>query len=431
VKNLSIAQYFQARVIIPCLLAWQRRSFHDLICLLEWLFLLGAILPNILIPLLVPSSVPIHLGTSAPPWQIMTIILFGAMGFRRSKQSLRAKIFYTIVGMMLVYVPIFLAPRIPYIAPPLHLIIVIRSCLLFGRLGQFITTLVSYGLFSISMVSIKPDAMMFGTPVSNREIFNMMLMTRLNGAVAILVISLFILLLINALFSIQRSRHELAQAHDQLRHYALRIENQAMLQERNRIAHEMHDALGHALTAQSLQLETVQYFWHSDIDKASRSLSQARQLGSQALSDLRQAVSVLRADPLHGLPLEDAIAKLIETFHQATGVLPSCTLRLDGVFPVSVKSCSYRVVQEALTNIAKHSQATEVSLHLQVTSEQLNILIQDNGIGFEPSQTVSGFGLQGMRERIIASGGSFSIVSQSGLGCKVVAQVPLTKVEFT
>jgi signal transduction histidine kinase len=258
VKNLSIAQYFQGRVITPCLLAWQRRSFHDLIRLLEWLFLLGAILPNILLPLLDPSWASMPSGTPAPP------------------------------------------------------------C-----------------------------------------------------------------------------------------------------------------ALGHALTAQSLQLETVQYFWHSDVDKASRSLSQARQLGSQALNDLRQTVSVLRADPLHGLSLEEAIAKLIETFHQATGVLPSCALRLDGAIPISVKSCTYRVVQEALTNIARHSQATEVSLYLQVTSDQLNILIQDNGIGFEPSQTVSGFGLQGMKERIIASGGSFSIVSQSGLGCKVMAQVPLAKVEFT
>jgi signal transduction histidine kinase len=431
VKNLPIAQYFQRRVITPCLLAWQRRSSHDLIIFLEWLFLLGAILPNIVLPLLAPSWLHIPFGAIAPPWQVMTIILFGAMGFRRPRQNLRAKKIYTIAELMLVYVPVFLAPGIPYIAPPLHLIIVIRSCFIFGRLGQFITTLVSYGLFSISMVWIEPGAMIFGAALPKNQVFNMMWLIRLNGVFAILLISLFILVLINTLFSIQRSRHELAQAHDQLRHYALRIENQAMLQERNRIAHEMHDALGHALTAQSLQLETVQYFWHSDIDKASRSLSQAKQLGSQALNDLRQVVSVLRADPLQGLSLEEAIAKLIQTFHQATGVLPSCTFRLDGVVPVSVKSCIYRVMQEALTNIAKHSQATEVSLYLQVTSEQLNILIQDNGIGFEPDQTASGFGLQGMKERIIASGGLFSLVSQSGLGCKVMAQIPLTKVEFT
>ncbi len=106
--------------------------------------------------------------------------------------------------------------------------------------------------------------------------------------------------------------------------------------------------------------------------------------------------------------------------------MPSYTLRLNQVLPRNVSLPIYRVVQEALTNIAKHSQSTEVSIYLQTTSRQLNVLIQDNGVGYDPDQNISGFGIQGMQERVLALGGLFSIASQLGLGCKVMVQVPLT-----
>ncbi len=256
-----------------------------------------------------------------------------------------------------------------------------------------------------------------------------MFMTRLNASFAFILISTFILLLTNALFFVQQSRQELTLAHDRLRQHALRIEDQAMLQERNRIAREMHDALGHTLTAQSLQLDTIHCFWQSEPDKASRSLSEAKRLSTQALKEVRQAISMLRADPLQGMARDGVIAKLIQSFHQSTGTLPNCTLQLAVAPPTNVNLCIYRVVQEALTNIAKHSHTTEVNIYLQTTSKQVNVLIQDNGIGFAPSQNQSGFGLQGMQERTLALGGLFSIVSQVGLGCKIMAQIPLTELQ--
>jgi signal transduction histidine kinase len=417
-----MAQYVQSKTA-TFLDAGQWRTPTHLLLVLEWIFLTGAILINILLPL--PGQFPTAIPNWSPfPfWQVLTVGIFGIIGLKRPNQRWDLKVFYTIAEFGIVYIPILLDPHLSYIFPPLHLIIVIRSCSMFKKFGQLVTTVCANILFFISLSSQQTGTMLSRSGIE----VHMKTAIRLNAVFAFLLISIFILLLVNALFFVQRSRQELAYAHDRLRQYALRIEDQAMLQERNRIAHEMHDALGHVLTAQSLQLATVQHFWNSDPDKANQALSQAKRLGSQALNELRQAVSTLRADSLQGLSLEDAIAKLIHTFHQATGVLPSCTLRLDRVPPKNMRLCIYRLVQEALTNIAKHSHATDVSIYLQTTPKQLNILIQDNGIGFNPTQNISGFGLQGMQERTLALDGLFSIVSQPGLGCKIMAQIPFAE----
>jgi signal transduction histidine kinase len=413
----------------PFLKAWQNRTPADLLLLLEWMLLLGGFLANLVLP------APFQTLSGAPSWssiqlfQVPFMIVFGLMGLKRPKQSLFLKTLYTIAEFGLVYLPTILDASFFYIFPPFHLIIVIRSCSMFGKVGQLITAIVGNLLFFTAFSSQKATIIDFNSTINIEQFSNMLFAAQLSATFGFILISTFILLLTNTLLFVQRSRQELSQAHDRLRQYALQIEDQAMLQERNRIAREMHDALGHALIAQNLQLETVHCFWNSDPDKAARALSEAKHLGSQALHDVRQAVSTLRGNALQGLSLDEAIAKLIQTFYQTTGILPSCTFRLAVVSPKAVNLCVYRVVQEAFTNIAKHSHATEVSIYLQASPKQLNILIQDNGIGFEPSQNTSGFGLQGMEERILALDGLFSVVSQAGLGCKIMAQIPLAELQ--
>jgi signal transduction histidine kinase len=408
---------------------WRRRTPEDLLLALEWMFLIGAILVNIFSPpppFLFPDALP---STSGFPWlQVLTIIAFGLMGLNRPRQKWVNKVLYTTAEFGLIYLPIFINPRLSFIFPPLHLIILIRSCSMFGKFGQLLTAIWANSLFIVAMFFQKLDIQGVQAATNNTEqLLNIAMTMRLNAMMALVLISTFILLLTDALLSVQRSRQELALAHDRLRQYALQIEDQAILQERNRIAREMHDALGHTLTAQSLQLDTARYFWQTDAEKAVRSLNEAKQLTIQALSEVRQAISTLRADPLQGLPLDGAIGKLIQNFHQTTEILPSWTLRLTHMPPTNVSFCVYRVVQEALSNIARHSHATEVNIYLQTTAKHLNVVIQDNGIGFDPSQNSSGFGLQGMQERVLGLGGLLSIVSQPELGCKVMAQLPLTE----
>jgi signal transduction histidine kinase len=105
---------------------------------------------------------------------------------------------------------------------------------------------------------------------------------------------------------------ELAVANAQLREYTLRIEELATVQERNRIARDIHDSVGHALTVLNLHLEAALKLWQTDPESATEFLTEAKQLGSHALKEVRQSISTLRVDPLVGLSLPDAIADLVE-----------------------------------------------------------------------------------------------------------------------
>jgi signal transduction histidine kinase len=232
----------------------------------------------------------------------------------------------------------------------------------------------------------------------------------------------------NALLTERQSREKLTFAHEQLRQYALRIENQATLQERNRIARDIHDSLGHSLTALNVQLETALKLWSSDPAKATNFLVQAKRLGSTALQDVRHSVSAMRSDPLQGRSLAETIASLTEEFKRSTNISPLCNIWLGRSVPPELNIVIYRIVQEALTNITKYAEATEVKIQLQALPNELNLIIQDNGKGFELKQNTTGFGLQGMRERTLAQGGQFEIHSLPKTGCKIMAKFPLARV---
>jgi signal transduction histidine kinase len=413
----------------PFLKEWQKRKPADLLLWLEWILLVGGILINFILPQPFKTTPAISNGSSIQIFQVISIVLFGLMGLKRPRHSLFLKILYNIVEFSLLYLPSTINPDFIFAFPPFHLIILIRNCSMFGNIGQLVTIvfgnlLLFNSFFNQDVNLIDPKSI-----TDTAQFASTMFAAKLNAIFAFVMISTLILLMANLLFFLQRGREELAEANDRLRQYALRIEDQAMLQERNRIAREMHDALGHTLTAQGLQLETSLHFWNSHPEKAFQSLDESKRLNTQALKDVRQTISMLRSDPLQGLKLDGAIAKQIHSFHQTTGILPKCSLQFTNMPTVNVSLCIYRVIQEALTNIAKHSQASEVNIYLKTTPKQVNILIQDNGVGFAPSENESGFGLQGMQERILALGGLFSIVSERGLGCKIMTQLPLDELK--
>lgn len=156
-------------------------------------------------------------------------------------------------------------------------------------------------------------------------------------------------------------------------------------------------------------------------------MREAKQLGTQALQDVRRSLSTLRANPLQGQPLNSAIAKTLQEFHQTTGIALKTDIGAAQPLPVDLATAVYRILQESLTNIARHSQATEVSVALTYQPHQLQLQVEDNGQGFEPAQNTSGFGLQGMRERAAALGGELSLESQPEQGCRLQVQLPLPR----
>jgi signal transduction histidine kinase len=228
--------------------------------------------------------------------------------------------------------------------------------------------------------------------------------------------------------TVRRLQAKLFKALEQERSLNQRIEEMAVLEERNRIARDIHDSLGHALVALNIQIETALTLWQDAPERAYTILTEAKQLGSEALQAVRESVSDMRSDPLQGQLLDVAIATLIQEFHHTAGVLPECHIDLSRPLSNQVNTVVYRIVQEGLTNIYKHAKAKAVQLQIQTTADSLLLVLQDNGNGFQIDQNRTGFGLQGMRERTTALGGQLEITSNPGTGCRITARFPRVNV---
>ena len=228
------------------------------------------------------------------------------------------------------------------------------------------------------------------------------------------------------------AEQELSQALAQSESLNDKIAEMTTLEERNRIARDIHDSLGHALVALNIQIEAALALWNSDTKQAYTSLQEAKQLGSDALNAVRNSVAEIRADALQGQLLEQALASLLQEFEQTSQITPTVSIDLSWPFPNAVNIAVYRTVQEGLTNICKYAKATEVLLEIQTTATGLQLRLEDNGGGFCQSSQKSGFesgfesgfGLRGMKERAAVLGGQVDVLSTPGQGCRVVASFP-------
>ena len=384
-----------------------------LLLYLEWLLLATAALMEVLHPFQSLWSLLLRVGA---------IALFGAIGLRLPTVRLGRKVLFTDLEFGLILLPIVhegLSSRSSFL---LFLVLLMRSCMIFRQPGQLIV---------LSLALLSYSSLLLSKPIFPDKIRATVWEWRFSNVLLFCLTLVFALLLINALIAERQSREQLeiahdklAMAHEQLRHYALRIEDQATLQERNRIAREIHDGLGHTLAAQTIQLNNALLFWKSEDEKALEFLKQAKQLGSEALLEIRKSVSVLRSNPLQGLSLESAIDKLLQDFQRMTAIEVSNSIRLPVLLSQELNTTLYRIVQESLTNIHKHADATMVTVGLQQHAGQIYLSIADNGKGFDPAQNTTGFGLQGMRERVAAAGGQFAIYSKSENGCRISVSLP-------
>lgn len=203
-----------------------------------------------------------------------------------------------------------------------------------------------------------------------------------------------------------------------------RIEALAAIAERHRIARDIHDSLGHALVALNIQMEAALDLWQETPDEAHTLLQEAKALGSKALQSVRESVSEIRTDPLQGQSMTEALAQLNQGLQNTTGIPVDCQICLPPVLSPPVSTAIYRMVQEGLTNISKHANATAVTLQLQSTKAGVQVMLQDNGKGFQVEANRSGFGLKGMQERVAETGGHLQVVSQPGIGCQLIAIFP-------
>lgn len=218
---------------------------------------------------------------------------------------------------------------------------------------------------------------------------------------------------------------ELAKVHEQLWQCVLQFGNLSAMQERNRIARDLHDSLGHALTALNIQLQTAVTLWQLNPEKAQRFLAEAVRLGGVATNEVRQSVKLLRENTLETESLENLIESLVTDFHQSTGILPSTQINLPIALPQEIVTPVYRIVQEAVNNICKYAKANKVEIELTANQNTLILSIHDNGRGFKPEEAHFGFGLQGMQERVAILRGQFYLNSAPGEGCQIQVEIPL------
>jgi PAS domain S-box-containing protein len=195
----------------------------------------------------------------------------------------------------------------------------------------------------------------------------------------------------------------------------------AALQERQRLARNLHDAVNQSLFSAGLIAEVLPRLWERDPDEGRRSLQDLRRLTRGAQADMRLLLAELRPSTLTDADLGDLLHLLANALEGRTSIPIHVTVAGEWKLPSAVQVALYRLCQEGLTNISKHAGASRVDIHLQYESSGIELHIRDDGRGFDPAHTPAGhYGLSMMRERAEAVGAALSIISQPGHGAEIV-----------
>jgi signal transduction histidine kinase len=230
---------------------------------------------------------------------------------------------------------------------------------------------------------------------------------------------------------VERLARELEKANTRLRESAVQAEELTRSRERNRLAREIHDSLGHYLTVVNVQLEAARALvenkgWKEAAPDLYTVLEKAQTLTRNGLADVRRSVAALRADPIGEKPFLEAVKTLI-TDNQETGLLvsykPTGSPR---VASPQIELALYRILQEALTNVRKHARASRAEVTLDFRETSVRLEIQDNGIGFSNAENdEEKFGLRGIRERVELLKGKMEIGANPGGGVKLMVDLPI------
>lgn len=219
---------------------------------------------------------------------------------------------------------------------------------------------------------------------------------------------------------LEAAQHELEQAHQ-------RNTELATLKERERLARDLHDSLGHALVTISIQLEAIQRLYKVDPERASAQVNELKGLTRASMDDLRRSLAGLRTPGLGERQLSEALQALSVETGQRAHLEITCHIAegADQLSPAQAEVL-WRVSQEALANIERHAAAHKVQLRLEVEAQTARLSIRDDGRGLPPDaeKQPGHYGLRGMRERVEGLGGEFTF-SSNGQGSRVDVKLPI------
>ncbi|MEO6456733.1 MAG: GAF domain-containing sensor histidine kinase [Chloroflexia bacterium] len=205
-----------------------------------------------------------------------------------------------------------------------------------------------------------------------------------------------------------------------------RSREQDILQERNRLARELHDSLSQALFSMVLNAEAANLFFHTEPSRAREQITLLYETANAALKDMRSLIFELRPADLEQEGLAAVLTKHAKLIGDRHGLRVSVDVKGQRRLPLNIEKALYRIAQEALNNVIKHANATEAAIVLSSQDEWVYMTVEDNGIGIEPGvNKPNTLGLASMTERAEQIGGHFSIgLSSEGSGTIVTVRVP-------
>jgi len=264
-----------------------------------------------------------------------------------------------------------------------------------------------------------------------------------SGLIAFVFILMFLQLVAPVVRRDEQSRRQTEQlladlraSHLKLQVYAAQVAEMAATEERNRLARDIHDSLGHYLTIVSIQLEKALAYHDRDPQQATRAIQDAKHAAAEALQDVRRSVGTLRSVD-ERFSLERALKTLTGGLREASFAIDLDITGSEEGYSRPALMALYRAAQEGLTNVQKYAQASQVTLTVRFGEHLAHLVLRDNGRGFDPTaldrRTATeqrGFGLQGIRERVELISGKMILRSKPQQGTELSVSVPKNPTEL-
>jgi len=224
---------------------------------------------------------------------------------------------------------------------------------------------------------------------------------------------------------------QLRELADRNARLARQAQTLAALEERHRLARDLHDGVKQHLFGVNLETAAALNLLEADPQAARARLLEARELSRQAQAEMQALLSELRPAGLDERGLVAALADYLASYERREGIEVHWQTAGDLSLPLTHEEAIFRVVQEALANVARHAQAARVMVELHATPETVTLQVTDDGTGFDPAaiQTGSTMGLQGMRERLTGLGGTLAVEATPGVGTRLTACLPRARSE--
>jgi NarL family two-component system sensor histidine kinase LiaS len=211
----------------------------------------------------------------------------------------------------------------------------------------------------------------------------------------------------------------------QLQQFLKRSQEIAVSEERNRLARDLHDSAKQEALAASFHLGTALTLFDRDPESAKDHLVEADTLVDSVRVELTDLIHELRPPSMNGARFDETMNDYIIEWAHQTGI--EATLNVDGFIdlPLEIKQAIYRIMQEALANVTKHSSADRVDVTMRFAGNSVVFCINDDGVGFDIQKPNDGIGLDSMRERTESLNGDFNIQSEPGRGTTICITIPI------